>query len=178
MISALVLSGLIVLLEFGPSDDRVPNGASIIVTPGSEVTRLETAIARDPDDSNAVIVLAEILANSGRLQESYAWYERAIVLRPDDAQLRLSFGRALQRGGGWFDAEVQYRRALELDPESPAAPYYLGSLFDAMPGGRQHEAREWYQRTIEVDPQSILADQARERLAELDATPPPGTPVP
>jgi hypothetical protein len=31
------------------------------------------------------------------------------------------------------------------------------------------EARTWYQKVIDLDPESVVADQARERLAELGA---------
>ena len=39
------------------------------------------------------------------------------------------------------------------------------------------EAREWYQRAIDADPESVIAGQARDRMAALDPdASPAGTP--
>lgn len=178
--SALILSGLIVLLPVGFGEDssdevvRPPQE----VTPGAELSRWQTAVAENPEDANRVVVLAEVLANSGRIHEAIPWFERAIELRPDDAQLRVAFGSALQRAGANFDAELQLRRAVELDPENIAAAYYLAILYEGMPTPRVDEARRWYERAIEIDPDSVIAAQARNRLDELDtdeSTRAPGT---
>jgi cytochrome c-type biogenesis protein CcmH/NrfG len=178
--TALILSGLIVLLPIGTDDDdRLARNRPVIeVTPGAEVARWETAVAENPEDANRIVVLAEVLANSGRINESIPWFERAIELRPDDAKLRVAFGRALQRGGSDFDAELQFKRAIELDPQNVSAAYYLAILYENLPQPRMNDARVWYERAIEIDPDSIIADQARSRLDELngvDATPTPGT---
>lgn len=178
--AALILSGLIVLLPIGGSENRSSdeNRPPIEVTPGAEVSRWQTAVAENPDDANRIVVLAEVLANSGRINESIPWFERAIELRPDDAQLRVAFGRALQRHGAAFDAELQLVRAIELDPDNVSAAFYLATLFDGMGEDRRSDALEWYTRTIEIDGDSVIADQARLRLDELtgvSATPTPST---
>lgn len=178
--AALILSGLIVLLPIG-SDGGEPqskNRPPQEVTPGAEVARWQTAVAENPDDVNQIVVLAEVLANSGRINEAIPWFERAIELRPEDAQLRVAFGSALQRNGSYFDAELQLLQAIELDPENIAAAYYLANLYEGMPNPRVDEARRWYERTIEIDSDSVIAEQAQERLDELDgvsATPSPGS---
>jgi cytochrome c-type biogenesis protein CcmH/NrfG len=178
MISALVLSGLITLLPLGGDEDAEPfsNQASIQVTPGQEVSRLETAIAEQPNDVRNIVVLAEVLANSGRLNESFPWFERAIAINPSDAQVRIAFGRALHRAGSWFDAELQYLRAAELEPDNVAAAFYLASLYEEMPQPRIDKAMTWYERAIEIDPDSVIAEQSRQRLEELNDLATPATP--
>lgn len=178
MIAALVLSGLIILLPFGNSNRSPNDGATIRVTPGAEISRLETAVASNPDDVNSMIVLAEVLANSGRLNESYPWFEEAVARKPDDSALRTAFGRALQRGGSWFDAELQFMRAVELDPENDSAAYYLGLLYEGMPEPRVDEALRWYQRAVDIDPGSIIAEQSLARIAELEGAETRVTPTP
>ena len=157
------MSGLIVLLPIGTSGDTTgdENRPPIEVTPGAEVARWQTAVAENPDDANRIVVLAEVLANSGRINESIVWFERAIELRPDDAQLRVAFGRALQRNGSTFDAELQLTRAFELDPENVSAAFYLASLYDGMGEARRAEAVDWYERTIEIDPESVIAETGK-----------------
>lgn len=152
----------------GDSDNiELREEPAVRITPGEEVSRLETVIAEHPEDADSIVVLAEVLSNSGRVSVSVPWYERAVELRPDDATLRIAFGRALQRNRGYFDAEVQFKQALEVDPDHQAAAFYLANLYEKMPTPRIAEAREWYKRTIEADPDSVIAGQARDRLAEL-----------
>lgn len=142
------------------------------VTPGAEVTRLETRIAAQPDDINSVAILAEVLANSGRVGESIPWFERAVTARPDDANLRLAFGRALARNGNQFDAELQLTKAVALQPNDPVMAFYLAQLYENMTPPRLQDARTWYERSIAANPESVVAGQARDQLATLsDATP-------
>jgi cytochrome c-type biogenesis protein CcmH/NrfG len=182
---AIVVVGLLVLGSIAAvftttsdgSDDDTGEDPAVVITPGEEISRLETAVTANPQDVDSLIVLAEVLANSGRVQESVPWYERAVALRPDDIPLRNAFGRALQRNRSYFDAEVQYKQALTIDPNDQEAAYYLADLYESMPTPRTADAREWYQRAIDADPDSLFADQARQRLVDLggeDASPTSG----
>ncbi|MEX1158033.1 MAG: tetratricopeptide repeat protein [Thermomicrobiales bacterium] len=169
IIVLLLISSALLLIPFGAGggDDDIDDDI-VRVTPGAEVARLETAIADDPDDIDSMVVLAEVLANSGRISESFPWFERAIEQRPDDATLRLAFGRALQRSGNSFDAELQLKRAVELDPASSAPPFYLGLFYESQEPPDTDAALEWYQRAIDAAPDSLIAGQARDRLAALN----------
>lgn len=175
----LLASSVLILIPFGfgDDDDDSVDDDVVRVTPGAEVSRLETQIAGNPDDVDSMVVLAEVLANSGRITESIPWFERAIEQRPEDATLRLAFGRALQRAGNSFDAELQLTRAVELDPADPAAPFYLGLFYESREPPQLDAAREWYQRAIDADPDSVIAGQATDRMAALDpSASPTGTP--
>jgi tetratricopeptide (TPR) repeat protein len=149
---------------------------SVRVTPGAEVARLETVVAEHPDDVDSMRVLAEVLANSGRVTESVPWFERAIGLRPEDADLRLAFGRALQRAGNWYDAELQVKKATDLDPQSAGAAFYLGQIYENRPNPALDEASTWYKRAAELDPGSVIAQQAHDRLAAIGTASPVSSP--
>lgn len=179
-VGLLLLGSLVATLASDGSrgDDQASDGddPAIQVTPGAEVERLETAVAANPDDVDSMIVLAEVLSNSGRIPESIPWYERAVEIRDSDADLRLAFGQALQRAGHLFDAELQYTRAAEIDPASATAAYFLALLFESQGEPRRDDALFWYRRVVEIDPASVLADQARGRIqaAEPAASPTTG----
>lgn len=180
-VSALMIAGtLAALLPGGGTsvDQNETDEPAIRVTPGAEVAKLETQVATNPDDAETIVVLAEVLANSGRLTESYVWYEKAIALRPDDPALRLAFGRALLRGEQWFDAELQLSRADELDPANATTAFYLGQLAEERPGGDLAVAVTWYEQAVERDPDSLVGQQARSRLADIgvDGASPTATP--
>lgn len=168
MIAFLVLGTIVVfggaVFGGGGSDDPdVDEGRE-------ETSRLETQVAENPNDAAAAGILASIYASAGRLSEAIRLYERALVQRPDDSNLRLSFGIALLRNGNWLDAEVQLERARELAPDTVAPEYYLGELEQSRDEPDLDAAREWYEAVIEQSPDSRLAEQARDRLAELDAS--------
>ncbi len=182
VVAALMIGGtLAALLPMGDSsgDDADTDEPAIQVTPGAEVAKLETQVAANPNDADTIVVLAEVLANSGRLSESYAWFEKGVNLRPDDADLRLAFGRALLRGERWFDAELQLTRANEIDATNATTAFYLGQLAEERPGGDVSVARQWYQEAVDRDPRSLVAQQAQTRISELggDTASPATTPV-
>jgi Tfp pilus assembly protein PilF len=165
MAAFLVLGSLVVFggaIFGGGGDDDEP-----VDTVQEETARLETAVARDPDDAGSAAVLADIYANQGRISEAIALYERATMARPDDGNLRLSFGIALLRNRSFLDAQVQLERAYELLPDVAGPAYYLGQLYELKDEPDEEAAREWYERVIEIAPDSRLAEQAQERIDEL-----------
>lgn len=174
MIAFLIIGTLVV---FGGTviggDDSSPEPT---VDEGeAETQALETRVAENPDDAEAAGVLANIYANEGNVAQAIPLYERAVDASPDDGGLRLAFGIALLRGGNTFDAEIQLNRALELDPDRATAAYYLGQLEESRQEPDLDVARAWYERTIEIDSESLIADQARQRLDELNGS--DGTPT-
>lgn len=175
---AVMLLGTFVTLV--PAADTGDDGselqdASVQVTPGAEVARLETQVARNPDDTDAMVVLAEVLANSGRSTESVPWFERAIASRPEDAQLRLAFARTLMRMGSWYDAELQLLAAYDSAPDDATVAYYLGELYETRTQPDLVNAMNWYGKAVELAPGSVVANQAQDRLTTLG--PATGSPV-
>lgn len=170
MVAALVLGSLVVFggAIFGAGGDD--DGA--VDTVQEETSRLETAVARDPEDAGAAAVLADIYANQGNMADAIPLYERATQLRPDDGNLRLSFGIALLRNGSVLDAQVQLQRAYDLLPDVAGPAYYLGQLHELNDPPDEEAAREWYERVIEIAPDSRLAEQAQERIDELSGAEP------
>jgi cytochrome c-type biogenesis protein CcmH/NrfG len=183
VVIVLMIGGGAAGIVFGTSSSGNDDGGnidgeqpSVRVTPGEEVARLETVVAKDPNDVDSMRVLAEVLANSGRISDSVPWFENAISLRPDDADLRLAFGRALQRSGSWYDAELQLKKASELDPASASIAFYIGQLYEQMPTPRLDQAQTWYQRALDLEPDSVVAQLARERLSALRSATPVASP--
>lgn len=165
---ALLILGLFVASTgeiFGTSDDADPTPDA-----DAEIQRLQTAVAVNPDDLASTAVLATILSNQGRASEAIPLYERLIEADPNDGRTRLAFGIALFRSGNPFDAEIQLLKAHELTPDRPDAAYYLGQLYEGRENPDFDAAREWYQRAIDIAPDSLTAEQAGQRLAELDGS--------
>ena len=171
----LVLGTLVVFggTIFDPSSD---DSQDPIDDASRQRSELMTQVAEDPDDADSAAVLANIYANEGNITEAVPLYEKATIGRPDDGNLRLAFGIALLRGGSFLDARVQFERALDLMPGSSGPAYYLGQLEERRPEPDLDAARAWYEQAVETDPESVMASQAQERLAALDAAQPTATP--
>jgi cytochrome c-type biogenesis protein CcmH/NrfG len=156
------------LFDFGGGNNQADN----VPDPNKDViAEQKKVVEQNPDDVDAVLLLANILGNSGHLNEAIPYYEKAAGLAPDDASIRLDFARALADGDLRQDAELQFQKALEIDPGNQAALYYLAELYMAWEPKRQAEAERLYQKSIDADPGTFLATQARDRLASIAPSP-------
>jgi tetratricopeptide (TPR) repeat protein len=133
-------------------------------------------IAADPDDSVALVSLANLLSTRGNHGEAIDHYERAIALDPDNPSIRLDFALALAESGNEPDAELQYQRVLETNPDDAEALYFLGQLYAGWQPPRTAEAAAAFERVIVAAPESVSASQAELALAGLRglASPEPG----
>lgn len=175
IISALVICSLIAVtlatIDLGGlfSDDE---DAGNYVDPNADlIAEQRTVVAENPEDVDQVLLLANLLANTGNMNEAVPLYERAIELEPDDPSVRLDFAQSLMDSGLRPDAEAQFLRVLESEPDNQTAHYYLAELYMGWDSPRQDEATEHYQRAVEIDPESFLGQRAQNRLDTM------GTPV-
>lgn len=137
----------------------------------------QTAVARNPNDVESVLLLANMLSNSGKLQAAIPYYQKAIDLKPDDAAARLDFARALSDGDLNGDAELQFKKVIALDPDNQDAHYYLAELYSRWQPPRTSEAIAEYQRAFEIDPTTLIGQQSRNALAALGVATPAASPA-
>lgn len=143
------------------------------VDPNSDIIAAqETIVAQNPLDLEELLLLANLMGNSGRLAEAIPLYEQAFQTSPDDVSARVSFARVLADGGMQSDAELQFEKALEVDPESQDAHYYLAELYMDWSPARQDEALDQYRRAVEIDPGTLIGERSQTHLRTLGA----GTP--
>jgi cytochrome c-type biogenesis protein CcmH/NrfG len=179
VICSLLAAGLVTAASldlFGLGDDD-PDMAENIDDPNNDVIAAQqTAVAENPDDYEALLLLANLLGNSNRLDEAIPVYENALQMRPDDAATRLDFARALADGDKRADAEIQFRKVIELDPNNQAAHYYLAELYRTSTPSRSDEAIPLYIRVVEIDSAAYLAEQAGNQLYSLGVANPLASP--
>ncbi len=142
------------------------------------IAEQQTEVARDPNDIEGMLLLANLLGNSGRLTEAVPWYERVLRSQPQDVAARVDFARALADGGMTADAELQFLRAIEIDPRSQEAHFYLAELYRAWAPPRTAEAAREYSEARAIDPTTFQGQQADEALRQLGVGQPVGSPRP
>ncbi|HYJ12180.1 MAG TPA: tetratricopeptide repeat protein [Thermomicrobiales bacterium] len=176
--SVLVICSLIggVFVGLGASDifgdlfDGDTADEENYIDPNSDlISAQQTIVANSPDDVENVLLLASLLANSGRLADSIPHYEHVMDLAPDDVAARLSFARALADGGMQADAELQFERVLEMDPNSQQAHYYLAELYMASSPQRVDEAIVHYRAAAEIDTTTLIGERGQTQLDTLGA---------
>lgn len=86
------------------------------------------ALARVPDDVDALVARARARLQLGQQQESLADFERAAALDPARADVRAQLALAHAGAGRFAEAKLAADTALALDPQNPAAHYALGLL--------------------------------------------------
>lgn len=174
-IGTLLLALLVAVLPSGGSGDDGGDtsdaNTTVQVTPGAEEAEMRARLDKNPTDVDAMIILADLLANSGRGTESIQWYDKAVQARPDDVSLRIAFGTVLMQYTYNLDAKLQFQKAHDLNPKDPQPLYMLGQLFEHQDQPDLAQARTMYQQAEAADPGSVYAGLAKNRLAELDATP-------
>src|SRR3712207_3014775 len=53
------------------------------------IDELQATVEADPNDAGAMSLLANVLAQDGRIDEAIGWYERSLAVDTTDVQVRL-----------------------------------------------------------------------------------------
>ncbi len=133
---------------------------------------LRATVAAHPEDVEATALLANLLANTGKVSEAIPLYERLLAANPDDTGRRLEFARVLADGEKHADAELQFAKVLEAEPHNVEALFYRAQLYRTWHPPRIEDAVAGYRDVMEIAPDQYLAQRAAEELAALGyATP-------
>lgn len=109
---------------------------------GSEAAALR-AVELSKDNPEAVLLLGQVQASSGNVDNAAAQYEKAIQANPREIRPYLLLGSLEQRRGNWTKAERMYERALQIN-ENPVAANNLAYLL-LEHGGNPELALSWAQ---------------------------------
>ncbi len=172
-IGAILLGLLVVIIPptigGGSSNDNSSN--TIQVTPGAEEAQMRARLKDNPNDVNAMVILASLLANNGQGTEAIQWYGKAVDIKPDDESLRVAFGSVLMQYNFYLDAEIQLQKANDVTPSDPQPMYLLGQLYENKSPSDPEMALQFYQQAASVAPDSVYAQLANDRIAAIKATP-------
>ena len=123
-------------------------------------------LERQPDEVNALHLLAVLRQQQGRAAEAVPLFERALALAPGVAAIHGNYGNALQALARTEAAAEQYRRALALDAGFVDARYNLARLLKET--GRFAEAVEAFDAVLAAEPRAVaVLNEAGLALQEL-----------
>ena len=150
-------AGLVIVSLFMLASDELETAKRLIAegSPKEAVEVLRRAVAADPKDADAHLLLGTALALVPRRTEAIDVLRRAVELRPDSSQAYLSLGMALARFGERDEASQAYEKAVALDPRMVMAHVNLGIILAAEE--KLTEAADHFSKAISLESESPAA---------------------
>lgn len=180
VICSLLVTALVAVSAtglFGSKSGNTPTDVPNYQDPNAGVIgQQETIVAKNPNDVESILLLANMLANSSRLSEAIPYYQKVLNLKPNDAAARLDFARALSDSDLNGDAELQFKKVIAIEPRNQDAHYYLAELYSRWQPARTAEAIVEYQKAFEIDPTTLVGQKSRAALAALGVATPTASP--
>lgn len=121
-------------------------GASVLDAFEARLAEARARVAEDPDDREAVLVLARLLHDGHRVADAIPHYRKALELDPSEPGAYHDLASAYGAIGAWDDASEVLRRRLERDPADAVALYDLGAVLANQ--GRTDEAVPLFERAL------------------------------
>lgn len=121
-------------------------------------------LSRDPNHVDAMNVVANCAAQTGRPDDAIPLLKRVVELKPHYGRAHNNLAFLLLQRGRADEALPHARRACELAPEFPTAHFVLAKVLDALEDGPA--ALRSMQRVVELDPNHAEAHMAIGELLE------------
>ena len=112
---------------------------------------MEDALLTHADEPVAHIGMANLLVETGRVQDAVRTLRDAERRFPTDPSIPFQLGAIFEQQAQYADAELALRAALERDPSNHMVLNYLGYML-ANRGERLHESVQLIQRALESAP--------------------------
>lgn len=133
--------------------------------------RLAERLQKNPNDTEAWVLLARSYQMLGRSQEAVKAFARAIELVPNSAQLYADYAdvQVAANNGQWTpQAQATVRKALEIDPSHPKAMWLAGT--DAFVRKEYAAALAIWEKLLPlVEPGSEVVQLIQNNIAEARA---------
>ena len=131
-----------------------------------QINTLREIIAKEPENTTALIRLGNIFMDTKRCKEAITYYTRALRLEPENADVRVDLGTCYRRTGQPEKAIEEYRKAIEINPGHPYAHrnYAVVLAFDL---NKPVEAIGEFQTYLRLSPDAPDADQIKKIIIEL-----------
>ncbi|HEV2176744.1 MAG TPA: CheR family methyltransferase, partial [Terriglobia bacterium] len=128
-------------------------------------------LSQNPGDGQAMLLLARLSANQGRLAEALACCEKAIASDKMNARAHYLRAMILQEQGWLEGAALAVKRALYLEPEFALGHFALGNI--ALRLGKVKESKKHFENTLALlakyQPDDILPESEALTAGRLSA---------
>jgi tetratricopeptide (TPR) repeat protein len=115
------------------------------------LARFQAAIEKNPQDTDSLSNLAQVLVRMNRPADAIPYLERAVALAPQQWAYQFNLARALGLVGRMPESIGAYRRAQELFPDDYVTSFNLALALHK--SGDEAGAVEQYQKAINLQPE-------------------------
>ena len=135
-----------------------------------ELTTYRSILAKDADNLQANIDLANKLYDAGRYAEALPFYQRAVTLDPKNANVSTDYGTSLYYAGRVDEALAQLQKSLAADPTHAQTLFNIGIIRRDAKKDLAGAVDAWEQ-LLKVAPGYADAERVRSLLVEAKNTP-------
>lgn len=132
--------------------------------PPPEETILRNRLAKDPNDVDAHLDLANLYYDTDRPHRAIPHYRGVLKHRPKDANVRTDLGTCYKRVGDLDRAAREYEHVLRDHPRHVQAAFNLGVVSEM--AGDLARAAEMWERAADLAPGTPLAHRSRQFAAD------------
>ncbi len=133
------------------------------------ISRIETQLAKAPDDVRGLELIAPLYLKTGRPEDSVRAIKELIRLTGSSAYREVDLGEAIMatQGGVITQAsKAAFEKAFTLDPTLPKARYYMGHV--ALQDGNPAKAKEIWQTLVVDMPVGPMRQAIENEIREID----------
>jgi tetratricopeptide (TPR) repeat protein len=173
IVGGLVL--LVVVILFSSDIFNTPKVSEIVSTPVgnnqspgvdlskmNEIKTLEDKVSANPEDSQALLQLANLKHDSGMFEVAIINYKTYLEKNPSDADARVDMGVCYFSLKNYNEAISEMKKAIQYSPKHQLAYINLGIV--SVSAGSLDEAKKFWQKAVDLDPGSENGLKAKELL--------------
>jgi len=126
----------------------------------------EEATKVEPGNAQAYLGLGSALNEQKDYLAAQKALQHSLDLQPNFAEAHYELARTLGALGKWQAAEPHARRAIALNPYYPGSHALMGNVY--LQRQDLESARKEFVIYLQMEPQGSLAEEARQKLKEID----------
>jgi len=127
-----------------------------------EIKSMEDALAKNPDNHQLALELANTLFDVEEYGKAIKYYQNYVKAHPDVPDVLVDLGVAYFYSGDFKNATKYMQQALDINPKHQIALLNMGIVENAM--GETEIAKQYWKSAIKISPDNAIGKKAKEFL--------------
>lgn len=132
---------------------------SVPMVDHQKISELKSMVSKNPEDASSIIVLANLLHDSGLPEDAITYYKKFLSLRESDPDARVDLGICYFELGDNASAKAEMEKAIKQSPKHQKAHFNLGII--NLKEGSVEKANEYFKKCYELDASTPTGMEAK-----------------